>query len=89
MKIVDLLALLVRDDERLSPRDRADARELIRELRRINAFGSAVNGIDVKHTCQPVYHAAELITEGPTKGGWSGAYYDCLICGRNMPECQA
>jgi hypothetical protein len=86
MKLVDLLEILTRNSTGLTQTQRADARILISELRKINAFGNAINSIDVKHECVPRWNPPEQYQpsgpNGPTVR--TAGYYDCRICGRNL-----
>lgn len=88
MKLVDLLELLTRHDPKLTAPEHADAISLLDHLRQINAFGNAVNSIDITHECEPRYHPPEKYNPsgpyGPTYT--TAAYYDCRICGRNLPN---
>lgn len=84
MKLVDLLELLARHDDKLSPEQRADTRILISELRKINAFGNAINSIDVKHQCAPRWNESQTFYPPTGQAIRTAGYYDCRICGRNL-----
>ena len=80
MKLIDLLELLVKDSN-LNRRQRADAQALIEDLRKINAFGTAVQDMNGRHICKPRY---VYMPGNGFYGSRSVSKYVCEICDKDM-----
>lgn len=59
----------------MNTEDKADAQQLIRELKAINAFGNAALDIDAKHEWAPRW-----VERQPTWRETIPGYFTCSIC---------
>lgn len=80
MTLLELLVILVKKTE-LTKRQRADAEQLLRELKLINAFGTAVQEVHAVHECESRWVDATR--------SWDGTlieygYYRCKFCERKL-----